>query len=140
MRLQTLLDKIATLPDEPAAYLVYLATPEPTESGETNVELIPVVKVEWDAPSQSIRLYPELADADDDTLPTLQEVMDAFPPEWEVTPGTRLQVQVPIVRSVTDARPTSFVDVHDMAVGLLSMEFWLLLKPRDEYPQADLPT
>lgn len=73
-------------------------------------------------------------------MPTvLTEMMAAFPSESEVKPETRLQVQVPLVRSVTDAQPTSFIDVHDVAIGLESMEFWLLLKPRDEYPQAELP-
>ena len=139
MRLQSLLDKVATLPEEPTAYLVYLAVPEPGDGGLPNVELIPAVRVEWDEPSQSVRLYPEFTGANDDTLQSLGDLIDNFPFEGEIPPEARLQVQVPIVRSVEDSTPTSFVEIHDIAVGLKSQEFWLLLKPRDEYPQSELP-
>ena len=139
MRFQSFLDKVGGLPAEPAAYLAYLAVPEPGDGGALNVELIPAVKVEWDESSQSLRLYPELTGANDDTLQTLADLIDNLPFGRDIPPDARLQVQIPIVRSAEDATPTSFVEVHDIVVGSNSKEFWLLLKPRDEYPQSELP-
>jgi hypothetical protein len=131
--------KIASLPDDPAEYQLYLAEPDTADGPDVDVELVPVVKVSWDAQEKTLRLFPEEDDSDGDSLTTAADVIAEIPREVESTPGATLVVEVPIVRPETNNSPVGFGEVHDIVVGQKSFEIWLLVKPRSEYRDEDLP-
>lgn len=131
--------KIASLPDDPAEYQLYLAEPDTIDGPDVDVELVPVVSVDWDAGKKTLRLFPEEDDSDGDSLPTAADVLAEIPTDVESTPDATLLVEVPIVRPQTKDCRIGFGDVHDVVVGQKSFEVWLLVKPRSEYRAEDLP-
>lgn len=131
--------KIASLPNDPAEYQLYLAEPDTIDGPGVDVELVPVTKVSWEAQEETLRLIPEEEDSDGDSLPTAADVIAEFPVEVESTPDARLLVEVPIVRPETKNYRASFSDVQDIVVGQKSLEIWLLVRPRSEYRDEDLP-
>jgi hypothetical protein len=131
--------KIASLPDDPIEYQLYLAEPDTIDGPDVDVELIPVVRVEWDAQQKALRLFPEEEDSDGDSLTTAADVIAEIPEEVDSTPDATLQVEVPIVRPQTNNNRVSFGEVHDIVVGQKSFEVWLLVRPRNEYRDDDLP-
>ena len=139
MRLRSFLDQVAALPEEPSAYMAYLAAPDTVEGDSIEIQLVPVVRVEWDDGAKIVRLYPELPDSDDGTMPTVDDLMANFPPDSEITPEVRLQVQIPIVRSGAGYYHLGFIEIPEIVIGLESKELWLLTKPRKEYPAEELP-
>ena len=131
--------KIAALPDDPADYQLYLAEPDTVDGPAVDVELVPVIKVTWDAPEETLRLYPGENDSDEDSLTTAADVIAEIPKEVADTPDATLLVELPVVRSETTNLRVSFGDVHDIVVGQKSFEIWLLVRPRSEYRDEDLP-
>jgi hypothetical protein len=131
--------RIASLPDDPAEYQLYLAEPDTMDGPDVDVELVPVVKVNWDAQEKALQLFPEEDDSDSDSLTTAADVVAEIPKEVESTPDATLLVEVPIVRPQTNNYRVGFGDVHDIVVGQKSLEIWLLVKPRSEYRDEDLP-
>ena len=131
--------KIAALPGDPVEYQLYLAEPDTVDGPDVDVELIPVVRVEWDAEEKTLRLFPEEDDSDEDSLTTAADVLAEIPMEVEAMPDATLMVEVPIVRPQTNNSPVGFGDVHDIVVGPKSFEIWLLVRPRSEYRDEDLP-
>jgi hypothetical protein len=130
---------IASFPDDPAVYQLYLAEPDTSDGPDVDVELVPVVKVNWDAQEKTLRLFPEEDDSDEDSLTTAADVIAEIPAVVESTPGATLSVEVPIVRPETKDYRIGFGDVHDIVVGQKSFEIWLLVRPRSEYRDEDLP-
>jgi hypothetical protein len=131
--------KIAALPEDPVEYQLYLAEPDTADGPDVDVELVPVVRVEWDAAGKALRLYPEEADSDGDTLTSADDVLAEIPEEAAGTPEAMLVVEVPVVRPGPQNVRVSFGPVHDMVVGQRSFEIWLLVRPRSEYRDEDLP-
>jgi hypothetical protein len=131
--------RIASLPDDPADYQLYLAEPDTSDGPDVDVELVPVVKVSWDAQESALQLFPEEDDSDEDSLPTAADVIAEIPREVEAAPDATLVAQVPVVRPETRNYRVGFGDVHDIVVGQKSFEIWLLVKPRSEYRDEDLP-
>jgi hypothetical protein len=131
--------EIASLPEDPSDYQLYLAEPDTVDGPDVDVELVPVVKVSWDAQEKTLRLFPEEDDSDGDSLTTAADVVAEIPLEVESTQDATLVVEVPIVRPSTGNSPVGFGDVHDIVVGQKSFEIWLLVKPRSEYRDEDLP-
>ncbi len=139
MLVKDLQAKIASLPGDPADYQLYLAEPDTIDGPAVDVELIPVNKVDWEEQSRTLRLFPGEDDSDEDTLTTAADVVAEIPGEAASTPDARLLVEVPIVRPETTKVSLSFGEVHDIVVGQKSFEIWLLVRPRSEYRQEDLP-
>ncbi len=131
--------KIASLPHEPGEYELYLAEPDTIDGPAVDVELVPVVKVDWDAQEKTLRLFPEQHDSDEDSLTTASDVIAEIPLEVEGTPDATLLVEVPIVRPEAKNDRVSFSDVCEIVVGEKSLEIWLLVRPRSEYRGEDLP-
>jgi hypothetical protein len=131
--------KIASLPDDPDEYQLYLAEPDAIDGPDVDVELVPVVKVDWDAQTKTLRLFPEEDDTEEDSLTTAADVIAEIPSEVERTPDATLVVEAPIVRPQTKDYDLAFSDVHDIVVGQKSFEVWLLVRPRSEYRDEDLP-
>ena len=131
--------QIASLPDDPEEYQLYLAEPDTADGPDVDVELVPVVKVSWDAEEKTLRLFPEEDDSEEDSLTTAADVVAEIPMEVESTPDATLMVEVPIVRPQTNNSPVGFGDVHDIVVGQKSFEIWLLVRPLSEYRDEDLP-
>lgn len=131
--------KMTSLSNDPADYEMYLADPDTIDGPQVDVELVPVVKVDWDAEAKTLRLYPERDDSNHDSLVTAADVLAEIPVEVEDIPDAILAVEMPIVRTQTDNSVAGFGDVHDMIVGEKSLEIWLLVKPRREYRDEDLP-
>jgi hypothetical protein len=130
---------IASLPDDPAEYQLYLAEPDTSAGPDVDVELVPVVKVNWDAQEKTLQLFPEEDDSDEDGLTTAADVIAEIPGVVESAPDATLLVEVPIVRPEAQDYEIGFGDVHDIVVGQKSFEIWLLVKPRSEYRDEDLP-
>ena len=131
--------KIASLPNDPADYQLYLAEPDAIDGPDVDVELVPVIRVDWDAEEKTLRLFPEEDDSDGDSLPTAADVIAEIPAEVERTADATLRVEVPVVRPGTGTYQVSFGDLHDIVVGQKSFEIWLLVRPRSEYRDEDLP-
>jgi len=131
--------KIASLPEDPADYQLYLAEPDTADGPDVDVELVPVVKVSWDEQGRTVRLFPEEDDSDGDSLATAADVLAEIPTEVENTPDATLSVEVPIVRPQTSSYRVGFSEVRDIVVGQKSFEIWLLVKARSEYRDEDLP-
>jgi|SRR6185437_7396797 len=131
--------KIASLPNDPAEYQLYLAEPDTIDGPAVDVELVPVIKVSWDAQERTLRLFPEEDASDEDTLPTAADVIAEIPMEVESAPDATLLVEVPLVRPEAKNYRVSFSDVRDIVVGQKSFEIWLLVRPRSEYRDQDLP-
>ena len=131
--------KIASLPEDPADYQLYLAEPDTAEVPDVDVELVPVVKVSWDEQGRTVRLFPEEDDSDGDSLATAADVLAEIPTEVENMPDATLSVEVPIVRPQTSSYRVGFSEVRDIVVGQKSFEIWLLVKARSEYRDEDLP-
>ena len=131
--------KIASLPNEPDEYQLYLAEPDTIDGPAVDVELVPVIKVNWDVQEKTLRLFPGEDDSDEDTLTTAADVIAEIPTEVDSTPDAKLLVEVPILRPETKDYRVSFGDVHDIVVGQKSFEIWLLVRPRSEYRDEDLP-
>ena len=131
--------RIASLPGDPEEYQLYLAEPDTIDGPDVDVELVPVVKVSWDAAAKTLTLFPEEDDSDGDTLTTAADVIAEIPTEVASTPDAILRVEVPVVRPRTNNAPVGFGDVYDIVVGQKSFEIWLLVRPRSEYRDEDLP-
>ena len=131
--------KIASLPEDPAEYQLYLAEPDTIDGPDVDVELVPVIRVDWDPQGKAVRLFPEEEDSDADSLPSAADVTGEIPTEVETVPETILQVEVPVVRTTGKSYSVSFGDVYDIVVGKESLEVWLLVRPRSEYRDEDLP-
>ena len=131
---------ITSLPDDPAEYQLYLAEPDTVDGPDVDVELVPVIRVDWDAEEKTLRLFPERENPHEDSLTTAAEVLAEIPLEAEDIPDAVLQVEMPIVsRPQTDSFGAEFGEIHDIVVGEKSFEIWLLVKPRSEYRVEDLP-
>jgi hypothetical protein len=139
MLVKDLRTKIASLPNDPAEYQLYLAEPDTIDGPAVDVELVPVIKVDWDAQEKTLRLFPEEDNTDEDSLPTVADVIAEIPMEVESTPDATLLVEVPIVRPEMRNYRVSFGAVYDIVVGQKSLEIWLLVRPRGEYRDDDLP-
>jgi len=139
MLVQDFRTKIDALPEEPGEYQLYLAEPDTADGPGVDVELVPVVRVEWDAAGKAVRLYPEEDDSDGDSLTTADDVLGEIPTEVASTPDATLVVEVPVVRPDPKSVQVSFGPVHDIVVGHRSFEIWLLVRPRSEYRDEDLP-
>ena len=139
MLLQSLLDLVSAIPEDPSGYMVYLAAPDTVDGDTIDVQLVPVARVEWKPEAKAVRLYPDLPESDGDTLPTLDDVMADFPKEWEMTPDIEVQVEVPILRPGPGYYHLGFVDIQGVVVGAESREVWLLARPRNEYPIDSFP-
>jgi hypothetical protein len=139
MRLQSLLDVVSAIAEDPSDYMVYLAAPDTVDGDAIDVQLVPVARVEWKPEAKAVRLYPDLPESDGDTLPTLDEVMEYFPKEWEMTPEIDVQLEVPILRPGPGYYHLGFADIQGIVVGPESREMWLLTRPRNEYPVDSFP-
>jgi hypothetical protein len=131
--------KIASLANDAGEYQLYLAEPDTADGPDVDVELVPVIRVSWDAQEKTLRLFPGEDDSDEATLTTAADVTAEIPVEVDSTPDATLLVEVPIVRPETQNVRLSFGDVHDIVVGQTSFEIWLLVRPRSEYREEDLP-
>lgn len=131
--------KIASLPNDSAEYQLYLAEPDTIDGPAVDVELVPVIKVSWDAQEKTLRLFPEEDASDEDALPTAADVIAEIPMEVEGAPDATLLVEVALVRPETKNYRVYFSDVRDIVVGQKSFEIWLLVRPRSEYRDQVLP-
>jgi hypothetical protein len=131
--------KIASLPNDPADYQLYLAEPDTADGPTVDVELVPVDKISWDPSAQTLQLFPGESDSDEDSLFTAAKVVEEIPAEVDDSPDATLVVKLPIVRPETEKFDLSFGDVHEIVVGEKSAEIWLLVRPRSEYQDEDLP-
>jgi len=139
MRIGDFLAQVAALPGEQSDYAVYLAAPDSVDGDSIDVQLVPVVRVDWESDPKAVRLYPELPDSEETSLETLEDLMGVMPLESDVPQDARLQVEEPIVRTGTGYYHVGFVDVTETIVGPTSKEMWLLTKPRSEFAADDLP-
>jgi len=121
------------------AYTAYLAAPD---ADGTDVDLVPVGRVELNEESKEVRLYPASTSTDTDEVepePYLGMVLSQLPGEVTDDNDFRIMVEIPLLRDEPGRERVRFTELVDLYVGRKSEEAWLLVRPPSEFASGVLP-
>lgn len=141
MKLSELYAQVQAASDDVLDYALYLAAPDSTPGEDADVFLCAVGRVELDFDRAEARLFPASDEEDDaaEPLPYLGMVMEKLPVDINGTNDLSLVVEVPLDRDTAEKEPVSLSDLADLYIGDKSREAWLLVRPRSEFKDDDLP-
>jgi hypothetical protein len=138
MRLSELFAQLDAVPGV-VSFTAYLAAPDQDGS---DVDLVPVGRVEVDSEQRVARLYPASTDTDPDSVdpePYLGMVLSQLPMDAAGENDLRLLVEVPLLRHEADDERVNLVDLVGVRIGKESEEVWLLVRPAEDFADGLLP-
>ena len=146
MRLSELYAQVLNAGAAAMAFPALLAEPDQTPGDDVDVLLSEIGWVEVDDDAGEIRLYPKSAvteETPDQNLFSVERLLEQLPFDIgeEISgPGDlRIVVELPLLRDGFGLLRKALTDVCGVHVGPESEELWLLVRPKDEYPNDQLP-
>ena len=142
MRLREFFEKVRRLPAESLGYPLFIAAPDTVDGDSVDVQLAQVGQVRESAENGQRCLVPNseaLDEASSGPYDTLDALLQALPSGLLDEDDTPLVVKLPLDRDKPGHMHLSNAEIRDMHVGEASQEVWLLVRPRNEYPNESLP-
>jgi hypothetical protein len=146
MRLSELYAQVLNAGAEAMAFPVLLAEPDPTPGDDVDVLLSEIGWVEVDDYAGEVRLYPKSAvteDTPDQNLFCVERLLEKLPfdvsDDISETADLRIVVELPLLRDGFGLLRKALTDVCAVHIGREAEELWLLVRPKEDYPNDQLP-
>jgi len=146
MRLSELYAQVLKAGADAMAFSVLLAEPDQTPGDDVDVLLSEIGWIEIDDDAGEVRLYPKSAvteETPDQNLFCVERLLEQLPfdvsDDISETADLRIVVELPLLRDGFGLLRRALTDVCAVHIGRETEELWLLVRPKEDYPNDQLP-
>jgi hypothetical protein len=146
MRLSELYAQVSKAGTETMMFPVLLAEPDLTPGDDIDILLSGIGWIEVDDYAGEVRLYPKSAVTEqtpDQNLFCVERLLEQLPADVseEISDAADLRIvaELPLLRDGFGLIRKALVDVCDIHIAREAEELWLLVRPKDDYPNDQLP-
>jgi hypothetical protein len=143
VRLSDFYEQLSRLPAGSLEFAILLAAPDNTPGETVDVHLSGIGWVEIDDGSKTVKLFPASAIADNTPshqVFCIDVLLRSLPVDASEPNDLTLTVELPLNRDRPGHFRTSVASVQGLHISLSEESVWLLVRPKEDFPDGVLPS